>query len=1211
MIKAHSPEPHLTHRPCYESPPATRRPRRVALAWAALGLLGLLATVAPEQAVAQSEITLVGNAGQPSHERHTASFQGTVDHAQQFTTGPNAAGDTLTKVEFLSNDAQGHTFSAQLCEANNTGETAVPDPMNCQTLSTTSSFAQNSVVVFTPPSGMTITLAASTRYVVVLSENNSPSAVVDILSTQANNQNGETGWTLADVFDWKQNGTTWMKQGSGRDALIMDVKGYANSGPPGAVRDVVVVPAPRSASSLTVSWTAPENTGKPAPIAYDVRYRETETSNWTTVRQDDAASTSLIITGLSPNGYYDVQVLALNADGSGPWSSTAQAVASPRSETVLANHPLIPDDLGVGDAFRLLYITGDTNDVYTTLTAATDTNIQDYNNFAIDPTLHIVETGNFLRSWGEAALWQVPLVSMPGHDARLLTDTTWTPTDRGVPIYWLNGARVADDYADFYDGTWADEANPRDGLGQPYPLDGPAPWTGTDHDGTELFDGAASRALGQATVGVGGLGSSAVGAGPLNGRVAFASTEERPLYGLWHVMVVGENLRLVDNTHVPAADRDPGNDDRAAARAQLFTTGTHPSGYGIEVIRVSAGEDDAFLGPVALYTTDANGKPDPDGLHATLNLDTDTYWRLRAPVGTVLKPNTTYALVFQGDSGSYPELRTLGADGENVPAEGWSIADALLYHNGTSWVENPDGRSLSITMIGARMETDGPALVSATVGAAGNAVTLAFDEDLALPSDSAEALTFLASLASAFAVSADGSGVAVSGLTASGTDGLTLGLSGVIVQGQAVTLTYTDPTAGDDAIALQDGLGNETPTFTTGIDGVPDVINNSTINVPTAPRRLAATASGNTRINLSWTAPASNGGFAITGYRIEVSSNGGSSWRDLAANTRNTNTTFAHTVAAGTTRHYRVSAINTQGTGASSNVANATTGQPTNDGTGLILSFGTHWSHTVKVLESDTVWHRFTVDLRSRPDAPPDGNPQQPLTIPLVVTHVGGAGPEDYTALPANVKFEVGQSTTFFRMRAIPDDRREPGEGLRLDFGQLPAGLRKSSWGPYETIEFVDQDLPRVTALFGAESYTATEGGAAARVSIHLSEPVEIEPLDVRLQLRHGGGATAGDYSVPTVVKFAVGEQTKTIMVTATDDSDDDDGESVTLSFVEDPNDRVVTGVGSGRTTVALEDNDGATRRWRCRSGRRPTRPRKAAPMRGCACNWTRRPGAR
>ena len=123
-----------------------------------------------------------------------------------------------------------------------------------------------------------------------------------------------------------------------------------------------------------------------------------------------------------------------------------------------------------------------------------------------------------------------------------------------------------------------------------------------------------------------------------------------------------------------------------------------------------------------------------------------------------------------------------------------------------------------------------------------NAVTLVFDENVVLPSDEAEALTFLASLASAFAVTADGAGVPVSGLTASSAepDQLTIGLSGVIVQGQAVTLTYTDPTAGDDAVALQDALGNETPTFTTGLNDVPAVINNSAIADTTPPTLTSA-----------------------------------------------------------------------------------------------------------------------------------------------------------------------------------------------------------------------------------------------------------------------------------------------------------------------------------------------------------------------------------
>ena len=470
-----------------------------------------------------------------------------------------------------------------------------------------------------------------------------------------------------------------------------------------------MVPVPRTPTSLTVSWSAPDNAGKPAITGYDVRYRETDTFNWTTVRQDDAASTSLIITGLRPNAYYDVQVLALNADGSGPWSSTAEGATSPLPETVLANHPLIPGDLGPDDSFRLLFITEETTD-------ATDTGIEHYHDLSATRVIGLIDPGGLVSDWGPISLAQTALLSLPGADARLLTDTTWTPTDRGVPIYWLNGARVADDYADFYDGAWADEANPTNDIGAPHSLADPAPWTGTDHDGTELVDGAASRAVGQSTVGVGAPGSTAPGAGPLNGAAAFTSTEVRPLYGLWHVMVVDENLRLVDNTNVrPFGDED--SDTRAAVRAQLFTTGPHPSGYGINRINVSAGDDDNFLGAVALHTTDTNGKPDlADGLHATLSLDADTYWTLRAPEGTVLKPTTTYALVFQGDGGTYPELWAIGPDRENVAAEGWSLADALLYHDGSSWVENPDGRSLHMEIIGPRMETEGPALVSATVG---------------------------------------------------------------------------------------------------------------------------------------------------------------------------------------------------------------------------------------------------------------------------------------------------------------------------------------------------------------------------------------------------------------------------------------------------------------------------------------------------------------
>ena len=95
---------------------------------------------------------------------------------------------------------------------------------------------------------------------------------------------------------------------------------------------------------------------------------------------------------------------------------------------------------------------------------------------------------------------------------------------------------------------------------------------------------------------------------------------------------------------------------------------------------------------------------------------------------------------------------------------------------------------------------------------------------------------------------------------------------------------------------------------------------------PGAPTGLTATADGPTEIDLSWTAPSDDGGTDITGYRIEVSTNG-SSWSDLVANTNSTATSYSHTgLTAWSTRHYRVSAINSAGTGTASNTANATNG---------------------------------------------------------------------------------------------------------------------------------------------------------------------------------------------------------------------------------------------------------------------------------------------
>ena len=100
---------------------------------------------------------------------------------------------------------------------------------------------------------------------------------------------------------------------------------------------------------------------------------------------------------------------------------------------------------------------------------------------------------------------------------------------------------------------------------------------------------------------------------------------------------------------------------------------------------------------------------------------------------------------------------------------------------------------------------------------------------------------------------------------------------------------------------------------------------------PGAPTGLTAAGSGQTRMNLSWSAPASDGRAAIAGYRIEVSEDR-STWNDLVANTRNAAVSYSHTgLTAGSTRHYRVSAINSAGTGPVSNIATGTTATTAGD----------------------------------------------------------------------------------------------------------------------------------------------------------------------------------------------------------------------------------------------------------------------------------------
>ncbi|MCL2071602.1 MAG: RICIN domain-containing protein [Oscillospiraceae bacterium] len=93
------------------------------------------------------------------------------------------------------------------------------------------------------------------------------------------------------------------------------------------------------------------------------------------------------------------------------------------------------------------------------------------------------------------------------------------------------------------------------------------------------------------------------------------------------------------------------------------------------------------------------------------------------------------------------------------------------------------------------------------------------------------------------------------------------------------------------------------------------------LTTPTAPQNFIAT-SGNGKVTITWTAPASNGGSAITRY--EVSSNGGISWVTASSNTTHTFTGLTN----GTSYAFCVRAVNSSGNGATASVTATPTTEP-------------------------------------------------------------------------------------------------------------------------------------------------------------------------------------------------------------------------------------------------------------------------------------------
>ena len=153
-----------------------------------------------------------------------------------------------------------------------------------------------------------------------------------------------------------------------------------------------------------------------------------------------------------------------------------------------------------------------------------------------------------------------------------------------------------------------------------------------------------------------------------------------------------------------------------------------------------------------------------------------------------------------------------------------------------------------------------------------------------------------------------------------------------------------------------------------------------------------------------------------------------------------------------------------------------------------------------------------------------------------------------------------------FEFTAADDGEDDDGESVAIGFGDLPSRV---SGGAETTVSIQDDDDPAVMVSFGSPSYEVPEGGSV-EVTVVLSADPERE-VSIPLVRTHRGGASEADYSgVPASITFSSGVLTRTFDVTATDDGEDDDGESVAIGFGDLPS-RVS---GGAETTVSIQDDD-------------------------------------
>ena len=615
---------------------------------ALIALLATLATLLATPLQAQSLHSFVDNKNQ-SVSSDSDDFQ-----AQSFETGANENGYTVSQVDIQLDDVSGKSTSVKIRQDDG-GEPGnlVATLVNPGTLT---SYQFNT---FTAQP--VITLAASTTYWITVNEGIT-SDRMPVLNTSADDEFSAWDWSIGDSRLHRTDETdSWTPAGT---SLLITIWGTIDA----ELSDLTLEGADGS-ETITLSPVFAVNTYTYTAAVVNqidtVKLTATKNDDNDTVvitNDDDDSTAGEALLDLSV-GYNTLTVTVTAQNGAAlTYTVTVERLAVPPPEVMVpSDWGLIPSDLDTGDQFRLLFLSS-------TDTDATSADIADYNTFI----QNLAATGHADIQDYRAGFRAVGCTAAV--NARNNTGTTGA----GVPIYWLNGSQVADDYADFYDGNWDDEANDKNESGNNGPdtsLEVNHPFTGCDHDGTGAVFGASSRALGASQVRLGRPNAPGATDGPLGSSNVLTSSESRPMYGLSQVFEVPiPTISLVSNTHLSATASNN------LFEAQSFETGANAGGYTVSEVDIRFGDVSGTSTSVKIRENNADNQP--GDLVATLTnpgtLTSDSLNTFTAQPVITLDASTTYWLTVNEGISSNRTRVFYNDENDQTGEAGWSIGDGHL-----------------------------------------------------------------------------------------------------------------------------------------------------------------------------------------------------------------------------------------------------------------------------------------------------------------------------------------------------------------------------------------------------------------------------------------------------------------------------------------------------------------------------------------------------